>query len=72
MFFMEGTASRRSSKTDALILERIFLLPNNRHALESLIEATPDVCGSPLVNAHLFRLVGKKLQQVLYWMDSWI
>ena len=61
---VEEAASKPSSKIDAKVLERILLVLDDDHALETFFNALPGFCGSKLVRP-LYSRVTTKLQQSL-------
>ena len=63
---IKATASKPSSKIDALVLEEIFFSLDGDSALEKFIDTIPGFCNSPLVCAGFPPSLQEKLQQALY------
>jgi len=65
MKWVEEAASKPSSDIDAEVLERILLILDEDHALESFFDAIPGFCDSKLVQKSLNSRVMTKLQHSL-------
>jgi hypothetical protein len=63
---IKATASKPSSKIDALVLEEFFFSLDGDSALENFIDTIPGFCNSPLVCAGFPPSLQEKLQQALY------